>query len=87
MAEFCNYCSLDLFGPDVKPEIDIEQVYEDLKNDTCVAVLCEGCGLSAIGKSAEGEMMMGVLVDEPDSQMTNLIWLSQDSFEEQRRKH
>ena len=60
MAEFCTKCSEELFGKEVEPEIDIEKTVNELKPDTYVTVLCEGCGMTAIGKDKSGEVYVAI---------------------------
>lgn len=52
MADFCNVCSREMFG-DIKPEIDVHKIVSDLPENTAINVLCEGCGMSFIGKDQE----------------------------------
>lgn len=56
MADFCNICADDL---GFKPDIRIDEVYDELKNGTFIQVLCEGCTLDAIGKSEDGKLIVG----------------------------
>lgn len=56
MADFCTVCADDMgFNPD----INIADEFNNLKNGHYRAVLCEGCALDAIGKSVEGELILG----------------------------
>jgi hypothetical protein len=57
MADFCNVCSHELYG-DVTPEIDVYEILEGLGEDEGMAVLCEGCGMSLVGKSLEGKPIL-----------------------------
>jgi hypothetical protein len=57
MADFCNICSEEMFG-DVKPEIDVYEILQELGPEEGMAVLCEGCGMSLIGKSPEGKPIL-----------------------------
>ena len=56
MAEFCTKCAQRL---DVDVEIDIIAISKSLKLDHCLQVLCEGCGLLAIGKKDDGTIVLG----------------------------
>jgi hypothetical protein len=54
MADFCNICSGDLFGESVEPEIDVYEMIADLESGYAFQVLCEGCGMSHVGKEENG---------------------------------
>jgi hypothetical protein len=53
MADFCNICSKEMFG-DVNPDINVHQILEELDSGFFTSVLCEGCGMSHIGKEEDG---------------------------------
>jgi hypothetical protein len=51
MADFCTRCSYDLFGNEIKPDIDVALEFSKLTDGYCVeGFICEGCGLSTIAK-------------------------------------
>jgi len=56
MADFCNVCADRLFGDNAQPDIDVNSIVKDLKNSHYIQVLCEGCGMLAIEKDANGEV-------------------------------
>ena len=55
-----------MFGPGesegIKPDIDVEQIFQGLEEDHYIGVLCEGCGMAAIGK-AGGKLKVGYVND------------------------
>ena len=62
MADFCTKCSTELFGEELKPEIDIKELAEKLKPGMMFAgLLCEGCKLTAICKTVGGEIKVGYI--------------------------
>lgn len=57
MADFCTKCAHELFGEDVKPEIDVMEEFESLEPGMCSSGhICEGCGLTVIGKMDDGSL-------------------------------
>ena len=57
MADFCTKCAEEMFGEGTTPEIDVTKEFESLDLGTCyTGYLCEGCGLSVIGKTSEGDL-------------------------------
>jgi hypothetical protein len=64
MADFCNRCAPEVWGDDHAPDIDIHQIAESLEPGHFESVLCEGCRLRAIGKMRDGEIMIGILLEE-----------------------
>ena len=58
MADFCNVCSDYLFGENLQPDIDVNQITEDLNPGYMMPVLCEGCAMVAVEKSETGEVTL-----------------------------
>jgi hypothetical protein len=58
MADFCNVCSDYLFGENLQPDIDVNQITEDLNPGYMMPVLCEGCAMVAVEKSENGEVTL-----------------------------
>ena len=56
MADFCTICAEDM---GFKPDIHIDNEFNDLKNGNYIQCLCEGCTLDAIGKSEDGKLILG----------------------------
>jgi len=56
MADFCTICAEDM---GFKPDIKIEEEYNQLSNGNYIQCLCEGCTLDAIGKSEDGKLILG----------------------------
>jgi hypothetical protein len=85
MADFCTKCSEHMFGNDVTPEIDVEKIAETLENDHYAIVLCEGCGMRAVGKSDDGHIYLAFA--EEDQQDVNneehvmVKWITLDEYE------
>ena len=55
MADFCNVCSEEMFGPGVPADIDVYDILKEIYNGFFTTVLCEGCGMSHIGKEEDGQ--------------------------------
>jgi hypothetical protein len=84
MADFCNKCAQVLWGDQHEPEIEIERIAEQLEPGHFESVLCEGCGVRAIGKNQEGEILIAVLEEEGSVEdlvnwMTLEKWLTLES--------
>lgn len=58
MADFCNVCSDYLFGENLQPDIDVNQIIKDLNPGYAMLVLCEGCAMVAVEKSETGEVTL-----------------------------
>jgi len=54
MADFCNICSEEMYGPGLPPDINVHEIIRNLKNGYFTPVLCEGCGMSHVGKEDDG---------------------------------
>ena len=64
MADFCNKCSIKIAGGTGNSEIDVLKISESLAPDTYMPVLCEGCGMRAVGKTETGETLIAFKVNE-----------------------
>jgi hypothetical protein len=64
MADFCNKCSTEIAGDTGEAEIDILKLSESLAPDTYIPVLCEGCGMRAVGKTDTGETLIAFKINE-----------------------
>ena len=64
MADFCNNCALETWGDQYSPEIDIYKIAEGLDLNTYKPVLCEGCGICAVGKNQEGGTVIATILEE-----------------------
>ena len=64
MADFCNKCSIEISGDTGNSEIDVLKISESLAPDTYMSVLCEGCGMRAVGKTETGETLIAFKVNE-----------------------
>lgn len=45
-----------MFGEEVKPDIDVQAIIDDLKLGYMTNVLCEGCGMAGIIKNDDGRV-------------------------------
>jgi len=66
MAEFCNKCTKEMFG-DVKPDIDVVKLFEDLVPESFFPVVCEGCGMLGVGNRGGDLILAFEIEDEEDS--------------------
>jgi len=64
MADFCNKCSTKIAEDTGGAEIDILKLSESLAPDTYIPVLCEGCGMRAVGKTDTGETLIAFSINE-----------------------
>ena len=64
MADFCNKCSTKIAEDTGGAEIDILKLSESLAPDTYMPVLCEGCGMRAVGKTETGEILIAFKINE-----------------------
>lgn len=53
MADFCNKCAHNLFGPNCEPDIDVLKIAEELEPGHVMKVICEGCRLAAVIKNED----------------------------------
>ena len=61
MADFCNKCAWDMWGDRFPPEINVPRIFAELEEEFIKLVVCEGCGLSAIGKTEEGKLVIAYI--------------------------
>jgi hypothetical protein len=73
MADFCTRCAVEQFGNNVEPEINVEKIFEELEPGyVSSGYLCEGCGLTIIGKMEDGTMkVMRVPLDDDAEILSN----------------
>jgi len=74
MADFCTECAPIMWGDEVKPDIDIVEIFNDLTPNSGISVLCEGCGLATIWKTPKGEMELAVVSEN------KINWMSIEDF-------
>jgi hypothetical protein len=79
MADFCNKCSTEIAGDTGEAEIDILKLSESLAPDTYIPVLCEGCGMRAVGKTDIGEILIAFNVNEIETGY-EVNWISYDEW-------
>ena len=74
-----------MFGSAVEPEINVEKISESLENDHYAIVLCEGCGMRAVGKSEDGHTYLAFAEENqegvnPDEHVM-VKWISLSEYE------
>jgi uncharacterized protein (DUF2225 family) len=72
-----------MWGPDIPIDINIDEIHQTLNPNEYEVVLCEGCGLAAVGSSEDGQLILGVpKTDEPndDPVMIAIRWVSREEF-------
>jgi hypothetical protein len=89
MAEFSRqYC--ETFDSEFPWDFDILEEFAHLEPDSMVNTICEGFGFVAIGKSAEGEMLLAeVVTDQPQDLDPNhhlIQWRTLDEFIEKTKQ-
>ena len=67
-----------------EPEIDVERIAEGLEPGHFESVLCEGCGVRAIGKTAEGKTIIAML-EEEGSVEDSVTWVSLEKWLESEK--
>jgi len=53
-----------MWGTELPPDIDIQKIADGMDPGHYTAVLCEGCGMIAIAKDENGNILIGVLDEE-----------------------
>jgi len=81
MADFCTQCSAATFGDKTQPDINIRETAASLKNGTYVPVLCEGCGMNAIGKDENGQVLVNIPENIRDDSCETYVWVPLEDFE------
>jgi hypothetical protein len=71
MADFCNICS-EKMGMG-EGEIIIEDIFNELKTEHFLQVLCEGCTMCAIAKDKDNKLLL-LSIKEQDK------WLNEKDF-------
>lgn len=69
-----------MFGDHVEPDIDVQKVFESVKTDQYVPLLCEGCGMIAIGNNA-GELIIAYPTDH-ENPRENFEWINYKEYSE-----
>ena len=55
-----------MLGTKLPPDIDIQKIADGMEPDHYTSVLCEGCGMIAIAKDENSNILIGVLDEEVD---------------------
>ena len=66
MADFCTKCAIEMWGNELPPDIDIQKIADGMEPGHYTSVLCEGCGMIAIAKDENGNILIGVLNEEEE---------------------
>jgi hypothetical protein len=82
MAEFCTYCAPKMWGEEVLPDIDVVAIAECLPHDTYSLVLCEGCGMAAIGKDKDDTVLIAMPTGNSveDENTKDVNWITLDEY-------
>jgi hypothetical protein len=88
MADFCTKCASQLFGNNVSPEIDMNEIINRLSPDTYEVVLCEGCGMVGVGKDTSGHIYIAYPDDAENADPTtvHVRWYTLDEYEETNKQ-
>ena len=80
MADFCNKCSNEMFGPKVEPEIDVHKIVESLEPGYYTSVICEGCTMLAIVKEEDGSVRLAYRGENDDEMVYGTLeeWESRE---------
>lgn len=81
MADFCTKCANELFGNEVEAEINMAKISEELEADTYLPVLCEGCGMLAVGKRQDGTTMIAVNDGQDENGEGRFHWETLEEWE------
>ena len=82
MADFCTKCAFEMWGKELPADIDIKEIAKTLKPDTYQSVICEGCGMRAVGKDKDGNILIAIPVND-EALETKVTWLSLEEWEKQ----
>ena len=82
MAEFCTYCAPKMWGDEVLPDIDVVAIAESLPQEAYSLVLCEGCGMSAIGKDENDTVLIAMPTGKEvaDENTKDVTWVTLDEY-------
>ncbi len=78
MADYCTLCA-DQVGFPV--DIDVRKIAETLEPGTYVPVLCEGCGMNAVGKDENGQVIVHLPENVRDDSCESYLWVPLEDFE------
>lgn len=68
-----------MWGQEMDPDIEVTRIALDLENGHFASVLCEGCGLRAVGKSDLGLPMVAIL--EEEGQVEDMVrWVPMEKW-------
>lgn len=81
MADFCTPCSAAMFGDRFQPDINLREIAATLENGTYVPVLCEGCGMNAVGKDENGQVIVHIPENVRDASCEIYLWIPLEDFE------
>lgn len=64
-----------MFGPKVKPDINVEAIAANLKRGYYQPVLCEGCGMKMVVKRDDGQVEVAMDPVDPDQEEFDVMSL------------
>jgi hypothetical protein len=69
-----------MWGEDFEPEINVQKIADSLEPNTYMPVMCEGCGMVAIGKNEKLEIMVAHTIEE--GHVDDLVeWIKYEDWE------
>lgn len=80
MADFCTKCAYEMWGDMLPPDIDIKKEAESLQPNRYVPIICEGCGMRAIGKDENGNVVVA-FPKEGEENTDAVVWIPLEEFE------
>jgi hypothetical protein len=69
-----------MWGDETQPDIDVLAISESLDKDTYSVVLCEGCGMAAIGKDENDAIFIAMPTGSEDGVMKEVNWLTLEEY-------
>lgn len=90
MAEFCTKCVVEKIGANTKPDIDIYEIAKnDLQPGTYTPVLCEGCGMVAVGVGEDEKIMLAYPSGETSENPEEILveWIYIEEYENNQNKN
>lgn len=70
-----------MWGEEAIPEIDVVAISEALPQDSYSLVLCEGCGMAAIGKDDADTIFIAMPTGNTSENNKEVKWLTLDEYE------
>jgi hypothetical protein len=64
----------------------IKETADMLQSNTYMAVHCESCGLSIIGKTLDEETKLGHIIGKAENEQIPIAWVSYEEFTEKHQQ-